>query len=134
MLLFSFILFLSLSVFANDFYIIANNSVPDDSINRQRLQDIFLGDIGNWANGDRIQLATLRRGDANEAFLRDIIGRTAAQYNTYWKQIVFTGRGVPPQEFNNDDDMINYIASTRGAIGYISQKPESDDIKLIEIE
>lgn len=134
-ILFAIYLIITAPVFSEAFYIIANNDVPEDSISEQRLQDIFLGDIGNWPNGDRIVLAILRSGDANRAFLSRIIGRTAAQYNTYWKQIVFTGRGTAPNEFNSDSDIINFVSNNRGAIGFTASEPPDDDrVKVITID
>lgn len=139
-LLISFILtaflVISLPAMCSDYTIIANSSVTEQKLSKQTLQDIFLGNIANWQNGDRILLATIRSGKANDAFLKDIIGRTRSQYNTYWKQIIFTGKGTPPQIFTSDSDIIDYVASNRGAIGYISSEPEEEieNIKIIKVE
>ena len=131
------LIFLSASLYtlSADYFIIANENVPENKIDRQRLRDIFLGNTGNWDNGGRIILATLRRGKARDSFLSDIIGRTSAQFDRYWKEKAFTGKGIAPKILENDECMIDFIASNDGAIGYTDTMPEEDSkVKIIKID
>ncbi len=128
------IILISGPMLCEDLVIIANSSVPETRLTRQKLQDIFLGDILNWSNGDKIILATLKNGETNDEFLKNIISRSSSQYNTYWRQIVFTGKGTPPQVFESENELIDFVASTKGAIGYTATQPENEDIKIIKIE
>ena len=37
------------------------------------------------------------------------------------KQAVFTGRGIPPQGFDDEAELAAYVAATPGAVGYVAR-------------
>lgn len=55
-----------------------------------------------------------------ESFSRVIHGRSANQIAAYWQQQIFSGRNIPPEQRSSDDEVIAYVSSTPGAIGYVS--------------
>ena len=63
----------------------------------------------------------LKDGDVQEEFIEGILGDKTYKYATYWKQMVFTGRGIPPKALSSEKDVLSFISSTPGAIGYISR-------------
>ncbi len=39
---------------------------------------------------------------------------------SYWQQVIFSGRGLPPPELPDDAVVVAYVLSHRGAIAYVS--------------
>ena len=37
----------------------------------------------------------------------------------YWQQRIFSGRDVPPPEFELDREVVEYVLKHAGAIGYV---------------
>jgi hypothetical protein len=39
---------------------------------------------------------------------------------SYWQQMVFSGRSVPPPEMDSEDQVVAFVLKNRGAVGYVS--------------
>ena len=46
--------------------------------------------------------------------------RSVAAVKSYWQQVIFSGRGVPPPELETDEAVLRFVARHPGAIGYVS--------------
>ncbi len=124
-----------ISAEAQDIVIIANTSAPDDSLSRQELTNIFIGNQRNWSDRSRVVIATFKEGAVHDAFTETYLGRTSRQYDNHWKKLVFTGKGKMPDSFDTEQNMIGFVAKTAGAIGYVSAGTEIDDsVKTITIK
>jgi ABC-type phosphate transport system substrate-binding protein len=40
---------------------------------------------------------------------------------SYWQQQIFSGRDVPPPEKQTENDVVAFVRSNPGAIGYVSK-------------
>jgi ABC-type phosphate transport system substrate-binding protein len=134
-LIFTGLLFLHSYVFvpvsrAGDVFIIANKEVPDDSLTRNDIKGIFLGEKVLWNNQQKITFVILKT-KAHEDFLEKYIGNTPAQYRNYWKKMVFTGKSKSPRAFDTAEEIIEYVANTGGAVGYIPSEAYHDKVKII---
>lgn len=123
------------AAYGADIKIIANSSTPATIIKKAEAAKIFLGKKTFWDNGDKIMPAVLRSGDAHETFLKQIVEKTSSQFSTYWKQIIFTGKGVEPKSFDTEADMLRFVSETKGAVGYVvGNMPLIGDIKILTVE
>jgi ABC-type phosphate transport system substrate-binding protein len=99
--------------------VIANNTVPETPISTTDIQNIFLGKKTK-VEGTKVTFVILQSGEVHEQFLKTFLSRTPDQYIKYWKKMVFTGKGKSPKAFETEEDMVAYVESTEGAIGYVS--------------
>jgi len=62
------------------------------------------------------------RGEAvaRREFSSRVLNRSVAAVRSYWQQRIFSGRELPPPEFDSDEAVLKYVASSPGAIGYVS--------------
>lgn len=118
---------------AGDEAIIVNPSLPESSLSRQEIGNIYLGKKTTWDNGGRISFAVLK-GDVHDRFLKSYVHKTVSQYNIFWKKQIFTGKGAPPPVFDSDKAMIEFVAKTPGAIGYVSADADVETVKKITVE
>jgi ABC-type phosphate transport system substrate-binding protein len=118
---------------ASDVQIIVNNRVPDDTLSQTDIRQIFLGQKSQWNDGTRINIVTSDQNDLTRDFLNEYVGRTPAQFSNYWKKLVFTGKGRMPRSFKTDKSLVEHVAATEGAIGYISAEERPDGVKVITI-
>lgn len=113
--------------------IIAHSSVPPISIRKAEVAKIFLGKTTFWDNGDKIVPVILRSGAVHENFLKQYIEKTTSQFTMYWKQVVFTGKGVELKSFDTESDLVKFVSETRGAVGY-AENPQPGNVKILVIE
>ena len=119
---------------AGTFKVIVHPTVPGKTIRKQILADVFLVKVIKWGDGSAIHPVDLSlTSPVRVAFAGTILGYTAFQLNQYWRQEVAKGR-VPPPVKQSDDEVIAFVASNPGAIGYVADSatlPET--VKLAEI-
>jgi len=54
------------------------------------------------------------------------------QLRRIWDRMTFAGIGSAPIELDSEQEMIDKIANTPDSIGYLSGKPENDNIRSFE--
>jgi ABC-type phosphate transport system substrate-binding protein len=54
-------------------------------------------------------------------FLQGILNQDEEKYTAYWTVRRYIGKGAPPRELPSSADVINFVRSTPGAIGYIDE-------------
>jgi ABC-type phosphate transport system substrate-binding protein len=113
--------------------IIANPSVSVTAIDKDTLKKIFTGQLVVWGDGRPIKTALLAEGEAHTRFVGGFLGKTPSQFQTYWRKMVFTGQGVQPPTFDSEQKMIDYVAGTEGAIGYISSSTGAANTKTLPV-
>ncbi len=117
-----------------EIFVFANKNVPDKSLERESIERIYLGKKSQWSDGTRIVPVILKSGATHSAFVKKFLDRDASQFSTFWKQAVFTGRGMPPKAFETEAELIEFVSDTPGAIGYASFVPTSKPISRISVK
>lgn len=131
-----FILFaiLPVSLLADDsIALISHKSVPESSLSSTDVMNIFLGKKTTWDNGSKITFVTLKGGNTNKTFLRTYVKRNPTQFKNHWKKMLFTGKGVIPQSFSTDEEVIDYVSKNENVVGYIAKESVKDGLKIISI-
>lgn len=116
------------------YQVIVNNGVPIDSVSKNDLKNIYLGKKSRWDCDEKIEAVTLSCGDTHSCFLNDIVQKTPAQFGIYWKRVIFTGKGVPFHKVDSEEEMVDYVQSTPGAVGYISDGAPTGSTKKVRVE
>jgi len=112
--------------FGQEAVLIAHPGVTAKNWSDSELSSILLGKTAKWKSGTKVVLFNLKDGDLHGSFSQRFTGKTASQYKIYWKKRVFTGKGKAPKTFRTESRMIDYVAKTPGAIGYISLATSKD--------
>lgn len=102
---------------ANDIFVIANSATP-----------IAAGDIKEVFTGEKqfvgsTKLIPVDNGPAQEAFLSTALGMGAARYNTIWTKKSFREGITPPSVKAGDNEVIDFVNKTQGAVGYVRSEP-----------
>lgn len=119
---------------AADFQVVAHRGVPESSLTRAELSDIFLLRTLSWSDGTPTKPVTQETRQVDEAFCREVHGRSVASVKKFWQRQIFTGRGTPPPERASDSEVLSYVRSTPGAIGYVSSRANLDSgVKQIQL-
>jgi len=103
-----------------DIYIIINPQIDVKNLGANMLKDIYTNNKTKWESGDKIYITLLKKGPVHETFARQMIGMPPKELISLWKKVIFTGVGTPPKVVSTEEAMIRYVASKKGAIGYIS--------------
>ena len=114
--------------------LIVNNSVRMQSVSKKTLSDIFLKKAAAWENGGAAVPVDNAASAVRDDFSRSVHGRPAAAVKSYWNQQVFSGRGVPPVEKASDAEVLAFVKSTPGAVGYVAANFETDGVRVVSVQ
>ena len=135
-LLFSILVLLSGLLEAQGaFKVIVTASSPVSSITKNELSRLFLKKKSEWADGQEVQLVDQAANSSVRAsFSQAIHGKKVSAVKSYWQQMIFSGRGVPPREVASDATVLEFVKLTPNAIGYVSSKSSVNGVKVLRIE
>ena len=83
-------------------------------------RDIYLGDKSTWDDESKIYFAVLRNGPAHSELLSSYIGMGSKNYARYWKRQILTGKTANIKLFATEEELVTYVKSQPGGIGYVS--------------
>jgi ABC-type phosphate transport system substrate-binding protein len=114
--------------------IVVNPSNATTTIERRFLEDAFLKKTTRWPNGEVIRPVDLApESSVRRKFSEDVIRRSVASVRSYWQQIIFAGRDVPPPEFDTEDDVIKYVLKHAGGVGYVSGGASIGNLRVVGV-
>ena len=116
---------------AQDVVLIANVGVQISEIKDADLRAIFRGEKTRFADGSHAVPVTLKGGPAHEVFLKNHVGEGPEEFRSQWRKVVFTGQGAMPKTFDSESALIEYVAVTPGAVGYVSRISSQHRVKLL---
>ncbi|MDY0362870.1 MAG: substrate-binding domain-containing protein [Desulforegulaceae bacterium] len=121
-----------ISLFAGEVIIIVNKNVSESKLSASEIKDIFLGEKTSWQDNKKVNFVILKDSEVHREFLEKYVDKTPMGYNSFWKKLVFVGKGKAPTSFSSAKELVDYVAKTDGAIGYISSEEKTAEVKIIE--
>ncbi|MET0410262.1 MAG: hypothetical protein ABW217_03150 [Polyangiaceae bacterium] len=117
------------------FVVIVNADNPTLTVGRKFLTDAFLKKITRWPHGELIRpVDQAQESDVRRRFTDDVLKRSVAAVRSYWQQLIFAGRDVPPPEVGNDEQVIEYVQKHSGSVGYVSAAAKLSRVKVVGVE
>ena len=104
---------------AGEIVVIGNSNVP--KMDPATIQKVYTGKIIS-VSGINVTPVGVKPGtSARTLFLQEFLNQDEEKYTAYWTVRRYIGKGAPPAELASDADVINYVQSTPGAVGYIDE-------------
>ena len=115
--------------------VVVHPTNPAGAVDRRFLSQAFLRKTNSWAHGESIRPVDLPPDSpVRRRFCDDIHGRSVAAVKSYWQQIIFSGRGLPPPELPSDEDVVRFVGRHRGAVGYVSGTADLRAVKVLAVK
>ena len=113
--------------------VIAHKTVPINEIKQSKLLDMFTGDIRIWNDGKSVTIFDLKpKSDTKKLFYK-YLGKTTSRMKSIWLKNMLSGEADPPEALTTEDDMLQKVATTPGAIGFISASKVTDKVKILKL-
>lgn len=119
---------------AQDAVVVANNAVKATEVSSDDLRDVFTGAKSSLKDGSHVTPVTLKGGASHEAFLKKYVGKSDSAFRAGWRSLVFTGQASMPKTFDTEAALLDYVAATPGAVGYISPDAAHDKVKTLAVK
>jgi ABC-type phosphate transport system substrate-binding protein len=116
------------------FRVIVHPEVKGSQIPRAALSSIFLKQAPKWGDGSRVlPVDQSVRSPIRQSFSNDVLRQGLVEVQVYWQRKMSTGVTPPPVK-PTDEEVVAYVASTPGSIGYVSAgAPLPDSVKAVAV-
>lgn len=116
------------------FRVIVHPQVKGSQIPRAALTSIFLKQAPRWGDGTAVRPVDQSvRSVVRKSFSGDVLQQGIVEVQVYWQRKMTAGV-VPPPVKTSDEEIVSFVASTPGAIGYVSAATAlPDSVKTVEI-
>jgi ABC-type phosphate transport system substrate-binding protein len=118
---------------AADYAVVINSANTVTGLDRRAVSALFLRRVSQWEGGTAVLPVDGPNSSAREAFSKEVHGRKASAVRSHWLQVIFSGRGVPPPEKASDQEVIEYVKTHPGAIGYVSSEAAMADVRVLKV-
>ena len=117
-----------------DLKIIANPALRISEISAAELKSIYLGTKTSLKEGGQIQPVLARDAKRMDQFAAQYLGKSSAALETYYRSLIFTGKGSMPVSLASDEQIIDYVAHTPGAIAFVQESNANDRVKTLRVK
>ena len=117
------------------FKTVANQSTQVSEMSRVEVSRLFLKKKTLWARGEKVlPVDQLPKSSVRIDFSKVVHRKHVDAIKSYWQVKLFSGTATPPPELASDEEVLSYIRSNAGAIGYVSKGAAvGDGVKVVDI-
>jgi hypothetical protein len=114
--------------------IISNITADTAFLSTAQLRRIYSMRQVHWKNGTPIVVFVLASKDPlHQKFCKEQLRLFPYQLDRIWHKLTFSGYGVAPIQVANESELIKAVRSTKGAVGYVENLLEVEDVNVIKI-
>lgn len=115
-----------------DFYVVVQSGNAQKSLTEKEAVELFMGRSREFANGDFALVFDLPRDSPQRAaFYKALTGMSAAQVNSYWSRLMFSGQSMPPQALPDEQAMVSIVKRNPSAIGWLAKEPNDKGLRVL---
>ena len=134
---FQLLLFITILLFIHNtnaqVAVIAYKTAPIRDISSSELLDFYTGDVRYWSNDDPVIVFDLEsKGETKKTFY-NFLGKSTSRMKSIWMKRMLSGEGDPPEAIQSEEELLQKVAKTKGAVGFISSDKVSEDVKVLAI-
>ena len=105
---------------ADAFKVIVNPKLTGQAVSRETLAQVYLGRVERWSDGKPIAAVDLSTtSPVRAAFSQAVLGMSILAVRQHWTRSISSGR-VPPMARSTDEDVIAFVSTRAGGVGYVS--------------
>lgn len=104
------------------YMVVVHEENATQSLSKSDLSKIFLGRTTSFPSGESARpVDQTGERSVRELFSQDVHGRLVPAIKSYWQRQIFSGRGTPPTELSSDREVLDYVRSNPGGVGYVTE-------------
>ena len=130
------VFFVTADAIADEHYaIVINSDVGEKILSVNSLRSIFSMHKKTWADGTKIRVFVFPDDNAlHQSVAKEKLNVFPYQLRANWDRLVFSGTGQAPIQVSSNEEMLERIANTPGAIGYLWKANINENVHVLEIK
>lgn len=107
--------------------VVVSPSLSKTKLDRDWLRAVFTMRVREWPDGSPIRVFVLPDDNPlSDQFYRERLGMYSYVLRRAWDRMVFTGTGLAPTVVRSEQEMLERVRSTPGAIGFMRKTPSNN--------
>jgi hypothetical protein len=122
------------AVAAGNYKVVGHAATTPDSASAKDLSRIFLKQKSSWPGGQKADPVDQKRdATVRREFSDGVLGKPVSMVESHWQAQVFSGKGTPPKTLASDQEVINFVRSHPGGVGYVTASASTEGVKVIRV-
>lgn len=114
--------------------VVVHASNDTENIRVEQIRRIFSMRQTVWSKGQAITVYVLpNEHQIHQLFSTQVLGMFPYQLNRIWNKLVYSGLGEEPIKVQSEQEMLERVSQTPGAIGYVMQSNNLDNVYVINV-
>jgi ABC-type phosphate transport system substrate-binding protein len=119
------------------YVVVVNPKNPIRRLSQNQLSRIYLGKLQGWEMNGKIEAVVALDQPAGSPlraqFTQDVLRKSTAEADAYWRQEIYSGRSFPPLE-QSEADALSAVRSAVGGIAYVSPDADLKGVKVVSVK
>ncbi|MCU0428554.1 MAG: hypothetical protein MUF42_01155 [Cytophagaceae bacterium] len=116
--------------------VIVNNSNPVSTLTSSQVKLTYLRKINKrWKELNKNILPVDRKSDQDlrKSFIKEVLQMSPEELSRYYTEREYQNAEAPPVKLNSDAEVIAYVESNVGAIGYVSKAAANANANKVKV-
>lgn len=115
-----------------DLVVIVNARNGVAAMSRSDVINLFFGRNRQFFNGIEAEPVDVADSHPNRAyFYRLLVGKELPEVDAYWSRLVFTGRQQALPRLSSSDEVVRWVASHPGGIGFVEISKADARVRVV---
>ena len=103
-----------------------------EKLTQEQVINIFLGRYRKLDSGQgALPIDQPGESELRAEFYRKLVGKNISEINTYWTQLILSGKTTPPLATQSPEKVLEVLSTVPGAIGYIDPKQVDARVRVV---
>jgi len=112
--------------------VVVNTRCGVAAMTRNEVINVFFGRSRQFFNGVETQPVDMSDAHPDRArFYNALLGKDLSEVIAYWSRQVFSGRAQPPARVASPEEVIKYVASHPGGIGFVELSKADARVRVV---
>ncbi len=117
---------------AGELVVVVNPESGVTKMSRDEVISVFMGKARKLPSGvTALPIDQMATTHLKAIFYRELINKELAEINSYWARLIFSGQGTPPRQAETVDEVIEIVATNKGAVGYIPREAVTRNLRVV---
>lgn len=111
--------------------VIAHKSSPAQNLEADKILDIYTLNTKSWSDGSKITVFELKGDSPVKSRFYAALNTAFTEMQKLWLKKQFSGKGLPPTAVNSEQELLEKVANTPGAIAYVNAENVGKNVKVL---
>lgn len=110
--------------------VIVNPQSGVTQLTREEVTNLFLGRQKRLGSFPAQPVDQVQPQEVLSRFYRLLVNKNTAEIGAYWARLYFSGQAQPPKKMESAREVIDYVATNKGALGFVEKNKVEGRVKV----